>query len=73
MVERAKLVEVPEEQEVLTLIREMRSSKKPKTYKQIADRLNADQVPCKRNGKWHPSTVRMIHRNKAQSPARRPL
>ena len=68
MAEEGKLVEVPEEQEVLALIRKMRAGKKPKTYKQIADRLNADQVPCKRNGKWHPSTVRMIHKNAARPP-----
>jgi site-specific DNA recombinase len=59
-VEDGKLVPVAEEQEVLALVRQLRSSKKPKTYKEIADRLNADKIPCKRGGKWHPSTVRMI-------------
>jgi site-specific DNA recombinase len=62
-VEDGKLVPVPEEQEVLALIRQLRSGKKPKTYKEIADRLNRDKIPCKRQGKWHPSTVRMIHLN----------
>jgi site-specific DNA recombinase len=62
-VEDGKLIEVPEEQEVLAAIRKMRSGKKPKTYKEIADRLNEDKIPCKRQGKWHPSTVRMIHMN----------
>jgi site-specific DNA recombinase len=61
-VEDGKLVPVPEEQEVLAVIRGLRSGKKPKTYKEIADRLNADKIPCKRGGKWHPSTVRMILR-----------
>jgi DNA invertase Pin-like site-specific DNA recombinase len=67
-VEDGKLVEVPEEQEVLATIRRLRSGKRPKTYKEIADRLNADKVPCKRQGKRHLSTVRMTHRN-AASPA----
>lgn len=59
-VDEGKLVRVAEEQEVLALIRQLRSGKKPKTYKQIADQLNLDRIPCKRQGKWHPSTVRMI-------------
>ena len=34
-----------------------------RTLKEIADRLNAEGVPTRRNGRWHPATVRYMRDN----------
>jgi DNA invertase Pin-like site-specific DNA recombinase len=36
------------------------------SIRKIADQLNAEQVPAKRGGRWHPTTVvRVLHRGAA--------
>jgi site-specific DNA recombinase len=63
-IEDGKLLPIPEEQEILARIRALRSGRKPKTYKEVAELLNREGVSTKRGGgKWHPSTVRMILKN----------
>jgi site-specific DNA recombinase len=63
-IDEGKLVPIPDEQEVLARIRKLRSGRRPKTYKEVAELLNREGIPTKRGGgKWHPSTVRMIVRN----------
>jgi site-specific DNA recombinase len=58
-----RLIENPEEQTILTLIRELKSQEK--SYTEIAQYLNENKIPTrlKRNGNrchWYPTTVRNI-------------
>lgn len=53
-----ELVTDDSEAEVIKQIEAMRED--GKGYKAIADHLNADGIPTKRNGKWHASTVSRI-------------
>ena len=48
------------ESEAATVRRMWAMRKDGSTLKQIADRLNADGTPTRRNGTWHPATVRYI-------------
>jgi site-specific DNA recombinase len=69
-IEDGELVPIPEEQEILARIRKLRSGRRPKTYKDVAELLNQEGVPTKRGGgKWYPSTVRMVLRNGKQGLA----
>ena len=58
-----RLIENPEEQKILTVIKELRTQEK--SYTEIAQYLNENRIPTrlKRNGNrcsWYPSTVRNI-------------
>jgi hypothetical protein len=64
--ELAKLVQVPEEQEGLALMRELRAQGLP--YHEIARELTEREIPTKRGGAWFPATVRGILTRK---PAKR--
>lgn len=68
---RRELVPVPEEQAVIKRIMTMRAQGSP--YESIADVLNAEGVPTKRQGtKWRMSTVRSIAKRVAQEQAETP-
>lgn len=51
-------VPVPEEQAVLARVRRARAA--GRTYRHIADELNATLVPTKRGGRWYAGTVQQI-------------
>jgi DNA invertase Pin-like site-specific DNA recombinase len=53
-----RLVEDPEESEVVERILALREERVP--YRQIAARLNADDVPAPRGGEWRASSVRSV-------------
>jgi hypothetical protein len=65
----SQVVEVPEEQEIIRLIRQKRNERtvkgKSKSIKQITEELNEAKIPCgKGAGKWYPYKVSHILANK---------
>lgn len=53
------------EAELATVKRIIELRKSGETLQSIADTLNADDVPTKRGGKWHPSTVTYVLKREA--------
>lgn len=60
------IVERPEEQMVIGLIRHWRNE--GETFQGISDRLNAERVPTKKGGNWYPATVQKILANDLHKP-----
>jgi DNA invertase Pin-like site-specific DNA recombinase len=54
------LIPVPTEQAILVELRAMRA--KGQSYGYIANELNANRVPSKTSGRWHPYTVQVVLR-----------
>lgn len=63
-VEDGRLVEVPEEQEILNLIQWLRDGTqgKPWSYARIAAHLNDEGYTAKRGGHWYAMSVRSVER-----------
>ena len=61
---RGRLVEKTDEQQVLRRIQAMRG--RGRSYRSIADRLNAQAIPAKRGGAWSPMSVRSVRLTSAQ-------
>jgi DNA invertase Pin-like site-specific DNA recombinase len=59
----------PHRAELATVARIREWSAGGATLAAIARRLNADEVPTKRGGRWHPSTVRYLVQNDLYEPA----
>jgi DNA invertase Pin-like site-specific DNA recombinase len=60
---RHRMTPVPEELETVRLI--LDAWRKGRSYRAIADRLNAQGVPTKQNRRWHASTVRKVVNRRA--------
>lgn len=58
--ERKQLVPDQAEQEVARRIRRLHRG--CLSIRKIADQLNAEQIPAKRGGAWHPTTVARVLR-----------
>lgn len=60
------IVEQPEEQRIIRLIRHWRDE--GETFQSIDDRLNTERIPAKKGGNWYPSTVQKILSNDLHKP-----
>ena len=59
----------PHKGELATVARIRAWAEAGEGFAAIARRLNADEVPTKRGGRWHASTVRYLVRNELYEPA----
>jgi DNA invertase Pin-like site-specific DNA recombinase len=56
----AELVEVADEQTIIARMKRLRTRGKGKTYRAIAEALNAEGIPAKNGGPWQHTAVRAV-------------